>query len=167
MNISRSAAIIAAALIALAACQQAPKNTDADKTEIQDATRAWAVAYNAGDADGVMKLYAEDAVVMPPGHEPLFGRAAIREYIAGDSAAAKAAGATLTIEHGDSAGISGDVAWHTGLYSVSDASGARVDGGSYMEAVQKTDGKWYIVRDIWNSDKAPAAAAAPAAEPAT
>ena len=166
MNILRTAALVAAGLVALAGCQQAPKNTDADKTEIQDATRAWAVAYNAGDADGVMKLYAEDAVVMPPGHEPLFGRAAIREYIAGDSAAARAAGVTLTIEHGDSVGISGDIAWHTGLYSVSDVSGARIDGGSYMEAAQKMDGKWLIIRDIWNSDKAPAAAAAAAAEPA-
>jgi len=166
MNILRTAALVAAGLVALAGCQQAPKNTDADKTEIQDATRAWAVAYNAGDADGVMKLYAEDAVVMPPGHEPLFGRAAIREYIAGDSAAARAAGVTLTIEHGDSVGISGDIAWHTGLYSVSDVSGARIDGGSYMEAAQKMDGKWLIIRDIWNSDKAPVAAAAPASEPA-
>ena len=166
MNILRTAALVAAGLVALAGCQQAPKNTDADKTEIQDATRAWAVAYNAGDADGVMKLYAEDAVVMPPGHEPLFGRVAIREYIAGDSAAARAAGVTLTIEHGDSVGISGDIAWHTGLYSVSDVSGARIDGGSYMEAAQKMDGKWLIIRDIWNSDKAPVAAAAPASEPA-
>jgi uncharacterized protein (TIGR02246 family) len=161
------AVVIAIGLLVVAGCQQAPKNIDADKTEIQDATRAWAVAYNAGDADGVMKLYAEDAVAMPPGHEPLYGRAAIREYIAGDSAAAKAAGVTLTIEHGDSVGISGDIAWHTGLYSVSDASGVRVDGGSYMEAAQKMDGKWLIIRDIWNSDKAPAAAAGPAGEPAT
>ena len=167
MNISRTATILATGLLALAGCQQAPQDSSADKTEIQDATRAWAVAYNAGDADGVMKLYAEDAVVMPPGHEPLFGRAAIREYIAGDSAAAKSAGLTLTIEHGDSVGISGDIAWHSGLYSVSDASGARIDGGSYMEAAQKMDGKWLIIRDIWNSDKAPAAAAAPAGEPAS
>ena len=158
---------MAAGLLALAGCQQAPKSTDADKSEIEGATRALAVAYNAGDADGVMKLYAEDAVVMPPGMPALFGHAAIREFIAGDSAAAKAAGVMLTIEHGDSVGISGDIAWHTGPYSVSDASGARIDGGSYMEALQKTDGKWSIVRDIWNSDKAPAAAAAPAGEPAT
>lgn len=167
MNILKTAAIVGAGLMAITGCQQAPKNTDADKTEIQDATRAWAVAYNAGDADGVAKLYAEDAAVMPPGHEPVYGRAAIREYIAGDSAAAKAAGVMLTIEHGDSVGISGDVAWHSGPYSISDASGAQVDGGSYMEAVQKMDGKWLIVRDIWNSDRAPAAAAAPAAEPAS
>ena len=164
VNISRTAAVIAAGLLAFAGCQQAPKNTDADKNEIQDGTRAWAVAYNAGDADGVMKLYAEDAVVMPPGAPVVYGRAAIREYIAGDSAAAKAAGLTLTIEHGDSVGISGDIAWHMGPYSINDATGARVDGGSYMEALQKVDGKWYITRDIWNSDSPPAPAAAPAEE---
>jgi hypothetical protein len=32
-----------------------------------------------------------------------------------------------------------------------------------MEALQKKDGKWLIVRDIWNSDQAPAPAAEPPA----
>ncbi|MGB5132292.1 MAG: DUF4440 domain-containing protein [Steroidobacteraceae bacterium] len=161
MKILKIAAVAAAGLIVVAGCQRAPDNSAADKTGIQDGTRAWAVAYNAGDADGVAKMYGDDAVVMPPGKQPLFGRAAIREYIAGDSAAARAAGLMITIEHGDSVGISGDLAWHTGPYSVSDASGAKVDGGNYMEALQKIDGQWYIVRDIWNSDQAPAPAAAP------
>jgi ketosteroid isomerase-like protein len=166
MNIAKTTAVIAAGLLAFAGCQQAPKNTDADKSEMQDGTRAWAVAYNAGDADGVVALYGEDAVVMPPGAPVVYGRAAIRDYIAGDSAAAKAAGLTLTIEHGDSVGISGDVAWHSGPYSISDATGARVAGGSYIEALQKVDGKWYIVRDIWNSDSPPAAAPATTGETA-
>lgn len=167
MNTLRLVSIVTAALLAVAGCQQQSASTAADKSEIQDGTRAWAVAYNDGNADGVANLYADDAVVMPPGTPPLFGRAAIREYIVGDSAAAKAAGLMLTIEHGDSVGISGDLAWHTGPYSVSDASGARVDGGNYMEALQKQDGKWHIVRDIWNSDKAPAPDAAPAGDPAS
>ena len=166
MNILKMAAVAATGLIVVAGCQPAPDNSAADKSEIQDGSRAWAVAYNAGDADGVAKLYGEDAVAMPPGTPPLFGRAAIRDYIAGDSAAAKAAGLMITIEHGDNVGISGDLAWHTGPYTVSDAAGARFDGGSYMEALQKMDGKWYIVRDIWNSDRAPTPAAAPAEEAA-
>lgn len=166
VNIPKTAAIIAATLLVFAGCQQAPKNTDADRTEVQDGSRAWAVAYNAGDADGVANLYAEDAVVMPPGAAVVYGRAAIREYIVGDSAAARAAGLTLTIEHGDTVGISGDIAWHSGPYSINDASGTRVDGGSYMEALQRVDGKWLMVRDIWNSDSPPATAAAPADEAA-
>ncbi|MDH4259943.1 MAG: SgcJ/EcaC family oxidoreductase [Gammaproteobacteria bacterium] len=161
MKILRTAAIAAVGLLALAACQQAAKNTAADESEIRDGSRAWATAYNAGDADGVANLYSDDAVVMPPGMQAVIGRDAIREYIVTDSAAAKAAGVMMTIEHGDSVGMSGDLAWHSGPYSVSDASGAKVDGGNYMEALQKKEGKWYIVRDIWNSDQAPAPAAMP------
>jgi uncharacterized protein (TIGR02246 family) len=158
MKILKTAAALAAGLVVLAACQQAPKNTAADESEIRDGSRAWAAAYNAGDADGVANLYTEDAVLMPPGTPAKYGRAAIREFIVADSAAAKAAGVTLTIEHGDTVGMSGDLAWHAGPYSVHDASGAVVDSGSYMEALQKVDGKWLTVRDIYNSDKAPAPA---------
>jgi uncharacterized protein (TIGR02246 family) len=159
MKILKTAAAIAAGLAVLAACQQAPKNTAADESEIRDGSRAWATAYNAGDADSVAKLYAEDAVLMPPGTPAKFGRAAIREFIVADSAAAKAAGVTLTIEHGDTVGMSGDLAWHAGPYTIHDASGAVVDSGSYLEALKKVDGKWLTVRDIYNSDKAPAPAA--------
>lgn len=167
MNILKTAAVVAVGLAALVACQQAPNNTADDESAIRDGTRAWAVAYNAGDTDGVVSLYAEDAVVMPPGAPAKFGRAAIREYIATDSAAAKAAGVTITIEHGDSVGIAGDVAWHSGPYSVSDASGTKVDSGNYMEALQKKEGKWHIVRDLWNSEMPPPSApvAAPEVEP--
>lgn len=168
VNTLKAAAIVAAGLVALAACQMAPKNTAADESAIRDGTKAWAVAYNAGDADGVTALYSEDAMVMPPGAPMAVGRAAILEYIANDITGAKAAGVTLAIGDNDTVGMSGDLAWHSGSYSVMDASGATVDTGNYMEALQRKDGKWHIVRDIWNSDRAPtpAAAAEPASEPA-
>ena len=169
MNILKTAAVVAIGLVALAGCKLNVNTVDkaADESAIRDGSRAWAAAYNAGDADGVANLYTEDAVLMPPGAPAKFGRAAIREFIAADSAAAKAAGVTLTIEHGDTVGMSGDLAWHAGPYSVYDASGAVVDSGSYVEALQKVEGKWLTVRDIYNSEKAPAPAAAPASEPAT
>lgn len=167
MNILKTAAVAAAGLIALAACQPAAKNTAADETAIKDAARAWATAYNAGDAEGIIALYAEDAVVMPPGAPAATGHAAIREYITADIAAAKAAGVTLAIADNDTVAVSGDLAWHSGSFSVMDASGAVVDTGNYMDASQRVDGNWHIVRDIWNSDRAPAPtpAAEPAAEP--
>jgi uncharacterized protein (TIGR02246 family) len=169
VNTLKTVAVAAATLFVViaAGCQQASKNTAADESAIRDGSRAWATAYNAGDADGVANLYTEDAVLMPPGTPAKLGRAAIREFIVADSAAARAAGMTLTIEHGDTVGMSGDLAWHAGPYSVYDASGAVVDSGSYVEALQKVEGKWLTVRDIYNSEKAPAPAAAPASEPAT
>ena len=167
MNILKSAAIIAVGLVAFAGCKPAAVDTTADEAAIKDATRAWVAAYTAGDADAVTALYAEDAIVMPPGAPTAVGHAAIREFIASDSAASKAAGVKLAINDDDTVVISGDLAAHSGSYFVTDASGATVDTGMYMDASQKKDGKWHIVRDIWNSNKAPAPAAEPAAPAAT
>jgi len=165
VNILKTAAIVAVGLVALAACQQAPKNTAADESAIRESSLAWAAAYNAGDADAVAALYAEDAVVQPPGAPSVVGRAAIREFIAGDSAATKAAGLTMNIPGGGAVGMSGDLAYEAGTFSVTDASGATVDAGKYLGVFQKKDGKWLLIRDTWNSDNPPAPA--PAAEPAT
>jgi len=41
-----------------------------DEAAIRAQTTAWEKAYNGGDAKGVAALYAEDAVMMPPGAPP-------------------------------------------------------------------------------------------------
>jgi uncharacterized protein (TIGR02246 family) len=165
VNILKSAAIAAVGLLALSACQKATVDVAAVEAEAKSGVQKWAAAYNSGDADAIAALYAENAVVMPPGTPALVGREAFRAWVATDSANAKAAGITLAIEEGE-VGVSGDLAWHSGAYTANDASGAAVDGGSYMEVLQNFDGTWLIIRDIWNSDRPPAPAAAPAAEPA-
>ncbi|MGQ0384384.1 MAG: YybH family protein [Gammaproteobacteria bacterium] len=165
MRILKSAAIVAAGLLALAGCQKAV-DVAAVTDEAKRGVRDWAAAYNAGDADTIAAKYAEDAIVMPPGTTASVGREAFRTFIAADIAGAKAAGVTLSISDGDTAGVSGDLAWHSGAYTVQDASGATVDSGNYLEVLQNFDGKWLIVRDIWNSDRPPAPAAPPAAEEA-
>jgi ketosteroid isomerase-like protein len=38
-----------------------------------------------------------------------------------------------------------------------------VDAGKYVTVFQRKDGKWRIIRDIWNSDNPPAPPAATAA----
>jgi uncharacterized protein (TIGR02246 family) len=171
MSILKSAVIIAVGLIALAGCQKAAVvDTAAIETELKNGVRTWLASYNAGDADAIAARYTDDAVVMSPGAPAATGREAIRALIAEQSAAAKAAGMTLAPLDGDTVGVSasGDIAWHSGGYTVSDASGAVVDSGNYMEVQKNMDGKWMIVRDIWNSDRPPAAAAPAqvAAEPA-
>jgi uncharacterized protein (TIGR02246 family) len=171
MNILKSAAIIAVGLVALAGCQKAAVvDTAAIETELKNGTRTWLASYNAGDADAIAARYTDDAVVMSPGAPAATGREAIRALIAEQSAAAKAAGMTLAALDGDTVGVSasGDMAWHSGGYTVSDANGAVIDSGNYMEVQQNVDGKWMIVSDIWNSDRPPAAAvpAEAAVEPA-
>lgn len=166
MNILKSAAVIAVGLVALAGCQPAAQDTTADEAAIRLSAPAWAASYNAGDTDALVAMYWEDAVCTPPGVSALVGRDAIREYLAADIAATKAAGLTMNIPEGGAVDVSGDLAYEAGTYSVTDASGATVDAGKYLGVLQKRDGKWLYIRDTWNSDNAPAPAAAPASEPA-
>jgi uncharacterized protein (TIGR02246 family) len=165
MNILKSAAIVAVGLLALAGCQKAPTvDLAAFETKAKGDLRIWLAAYNAGDVETIVAKYADDAVVMAPGNPAAVGRDAIRELITNETSAAKAAGVTLAAVDNDTVGASGDLAWHSGSYTVNDATGTAVDSGNYMEVQQNIDGQWLIIRDIWNSDrpKAPAADAAPA-----
>jgi ketosteroid isomerase-like protein len=76
----------------------------------------------------------------------------------------------VTLNAGSSradAGVSGDLAWEWNTFSVTDKAGATVDTGKYVTVYGRRDGKWRIIRDIWNSDAPPPAAPAPAAATAT
>jgi len=169
VNILKATAVIAASLLALAGCKPATQDMAADSAAIQEINKAWGENYNAGDAGAIANLYAEDALLMPPGVVAASGRDAIREFLAGDTAAAKAAGLTYNVSsNAEAIRISGDMASQNGTYTVTDATGATVDAGKYLSVFRKKDGKWQLYRDTWNSDMAPAPAAAPAAEaPAT
>ncbi len=164
MNILKSAAAVAAILPALVGCQQAAEDTTADETVIRASAPAWADAYNAGNADALAAMYWNDAVLQPPGAPGATGHAAIREFLAADSAATRAAGLRMNIPEAGAVDVSGDLAYEAGNYSVTDASGATVDTGKYIGVFQKRDGKWLYIRDTWNSDNPPPAA--PPSEPA-
>lgn len=170
MNILKSAAIIAAGLLALIGCQKADVDTSADETAIRASTQDWAAAYNSGDADALAAHYAEDAVLQPPGAPSATGRAAIGEYLAGDSAATRAAGLTFSIAADSTVQVSGDLAFEAGTFSANDASGAAAATGKFIGVFAKKDGKWLLIRDTWNMDAPAAPAPAPveetAAEPA-
>lgn len=168
MNTLKSAAVAAAALFTLVACQPAVQDTAVDKSAIQNVNVAWGENFNAGDADAIANLYWEDAVVLAAGVPAAQGRAAIRGLMADEIGSAKAANRTNNIAQASDIGISGDVAWQNGTFTVTDASGAAIDVGKYLSVFEKRDGKWLVIRDTWNSDRPPSAAppAEPAAEPA-
>jgi len=123
-----------------------------DEAAIKGTTQTWLSAYNAGDADTIASLYTDDAVLMPP-HAPVAnGKAAIREFVAKESAAAKAAGVTLV--PGDAiAGVDHGTGWESGSYTARNSSGQVVDSGSYLSVSRKVNGKWLYVRDTYNSDR--------------
>ena len=165
MKVLKSAAFLAAALIAVAGCQKA-QDTKADEAAIRAATDAWDDAYNAGNAEALGAQYAEDAVLQPPDAPAVSGRAAIQEFLAAESAKSSSAGVKFSIPGDGPVGVSGNLAYEAGSFSVSDASGATVTTGKYIGVFNKDkDGKWLLIRDTWNMD-APAAPPAPAADEA-
>lgn len=140
------------ALLALHCSQRAPNTRAADEAAIRGVNPAWFKAYNAGDANSIVTLYADDAVVNAPGAAAARGHNAMRELLIKEIAASTAAGITLNAGPATDVGVSGDLGWEWGTFTVTDKSGATVDAGKYVTVLERKNGKWLIIRDIWNSD---------------
>jgi uncharacterized protein (TIGR02246 family) len=154
--------LLVASFAALAACAKtAAPDTAADEAAARAVNVAWYKAYNAGDGAAVAALYTEDAVLNAPGAPAVRGMASIRDYYLKNAADTATAGVALVDDPSSDVGVSGDLAWQSGTFKVTDKSGAVVDTGKYITVFQRKNGKWMIIRDTWNSDTAPAAPAAP------
>jgi uncharacterized protein (TIGR02246 family) len=148
-------ALIIGTVIALSACSPAASpsvDTAAEEAALKAITVAWLDAYNAGDVEKIVAMYAEDAVLMPPHAAVATGHAGIRAFLTTDTAAAKAAGVKI-VPGAATAGVAGDTGWESGSYTIADASGATVDSGSYLSVARKTNGRWLYIRDTYNSDR--------------
>jgi ketosteroid isomerase-like protein len=138
-----------------------PQDVAADKAKLQTDALSWFDYFAKTDSEGISNLYAEDALVMPPGAPAVNGRPAIKTYFGAMASGAKAGGISLKQGSVTGSDVNGDLGWISGTYTVQDSSGATIDSGNYMSVHHRTNGSWLYIRDIWNSDR-PAAAAAPA-----
>ena len=129
----------------------------ADKEAVGAVNAAWFKAYNAHDVDAISALYADDAVLSAPGAPSARGAAAIKEAFRKDIAAATKAGIANNDGTSADVGVSGDLAWEWNTFSATDKSGKVVERGKYVTLFERRNGKWVIIRDIWNSDGPPAA----------
>jgi ketosteroid isomerase-like protein len=145
-------------MLVAAVCSIALPALADDAARIRAGTASWMQSFNSGNAGGVVALYADDAVLMPPNAPQARGIAAIKAAVAKEIADAKKSGITLAVAT-DEVGVAGDMAWHSGTYVVKDKGGKTVDAGKFLEAWQRKNGMWRIARDMWNSDGASAAPA--------
>lgn len=134
----------------------------ADVAAMHAVDQAWLKAYSAADGNAIAALYDKHAILMPPGAPSAHGRAAIRAFLATDSAASAKAGVKFHLDAKPDGGVNGNLGWVSGNYSVTDKSGKVIDTGKYLSVSKKKAGKWLYIRDTWNSDRAPPAE--PAAE---
>jgi ketosteroid isomerase-like protein len=136
-----------------------PQDVAADKAKLQTDALSWFDHFASADSEGISNLYAEDALVMPPGAPAVTGRPAIKTLFGAMAAGVKAAGMSLKQGTVTGSDVSGDMGWISGTYTVEDSTGATVDSGNYMSVHHRVNGSWLYVHDIWNSDRPPMAAA--------
>jgi uncharacterized protein (TIGR02246 family) len=152
---------LAVGAVTLAGLVHAASPASADEAAIRAQTASWEKAYNGGDAKAVAALYAEDALLLPPGAAGVSGRAAILEFFTRDIAGAKATGAVFVLNPKTDVGVSGSTGWESGTYKVT-VKGAVVETGKFLSVSRKQGGKWLYLRDTWNADAPPVPAAPPA-----
>lgn len=144
------------ALTILFACtpQESPKSDPATlKSEIQEMENRWAEAYNAGDADALLALYADDATGMSnekplvTGKENL--RKAFNEEMATRNTDNKFTFTTLSVA-GDE-----NMLVETGMTTLTYPDGRTEDAGKYMAVWKKQGDKWVCTHDMSNNNNKP------------
>lgn len=167
MNIFKKILLLGLVALGLGSVAAIAADKATDEAALKAHEQQWFDLYNKGDAAGVANLYSEDGILLPVGEPEHKGRAAIQTYFAKDIAESQKAGLTLKLGAFNGVGVLGDGGWISGNWSSVDKSGATVESGSYLEVCQRSGKGWVIVRDMWNSKRIPApAAATPAAKPA-
>jgi ketosteroid isomerase-like protein len=168
MRITRFVIIAAAGL---AACKNAAPSdntvarqasADSVKSGINAMNASFAAAMKSGNVDSMMAGYAPNATVMPPNMAPMHGMQAIRGGFTAMAGQGKPTDFNITT---DNVVVDGDIAIERGHYVWSMAgpnNAVMADTGKYLAHWHRVNGKWMMMDDIWNSDKAPMMPAAPA-----
>ena len=140
-----SAAVASATPIATA-------DAAADELAIRAINPAWFKAYAAGDIEGIVGLYADDAILSVPGAASKRGTAALRESYTKDVRDMAAAGLSQEPGPNPEFAVSGDLGHEWNTFILKDKSGKTIDTGKYITVFARRNGKWVIVRDMWNTD---------------
>jgi uncharacterized protein (TIGR02246 family) len=132
-------------LALLAGCGQGSSPGEGgSRRDIEAAVQRYVDASNQGDADALASLYADDAVLLPPDHEPVRGRAAIGDFWRqGTDEGLEVT--TLTVE------VDGDLGYLVGRYHLPATDEEPADSGKYVMCLKRQrDGAWRLTADIWN-----------------
>ncbi len=123
---------------------------DDAKSTVEMMNQAWLAAYKAADFDRLAAVYAEDAILMPAGREPLRGREAIRSFFAEDFKYVPRRSMTLNsirVEASDSVLVDSGEYRYDGI----DAESKPLHiTGNYNTVMKKKDGTWHTAIEIWN-----------------
>jgi uncharacterized protein (TIGR02246 family) len=125
-----------------------------EREAIAAMTSALLRAVNASDLAGVLAVWSDDGVMMPPHHPSVHGRAAIERYFK-ELFEQRRLSFSFTSSHIQ---LSGDVAferveYQASISSIGNSPEARDVGKGVHVYRREPDGSWKLAVDIWNSDQ--------------
>jgi uncharacterized protein (TIGR02246 family) len=129
----------------LAGCASRPATSDfAARRAVEAAIQHYVDASNRGDAAALASLYAEDAMLLPPDHEPIRGREAIGAFWRqGTDTGLEVT--NLAVE------VDGNLGYLVGRYHLPATDEEPADSGKYVMCLKRQrDGSWKLTADIWN-----------------
>ena len=134
--------------LGLGGCHPAASPPDQSaKRKIENVMDAYAKAYRNDDPDAMAALYADGAMLLPPGHDLVKGRDSVRAFWSRGMEAGFEM-ATVSIE------VSGAAAYVVGRYYVPPDDDDDAETGKYIIALRRErDGVWRITADIWDADQ--------------
>jgi uncharacterized protein (TIGR02246 family) len=135
---------LAVALVAGCGGGSARPSESGSRQAIEAAVRRYVAASNQGDAEALAALYADDAMLLPPDHEPIRGREAIGAFWRqGTDEGLEVT--TLAVE------VDGDLGYSVGRYHLPPTDEEPADSGKYVMCLKRQrDGSWKLTADIWN-----------------
>ncbi len=117
---------------------------------IQKLDDAWTAAFNKGDAAAIAAMYAEDAYVLPPGHDMVEGRSAIEGFW--QQAIQQLGNAKLVAVNVLPLGPRAAREIGTVTLETKSRPSQQVVG-KYVVVWRKIGGRWLLAADIWNMNK--------------
>ena len=131
-------------VLLMAGCMEAPQT---DLEGLKGMRTVFQSALDAKDPAAIAAIYTEDGALLPPNSESVSGRAAIEAFWK-EAVASGIVGKGKDIE----VHALGDVGYTVGTFTATDADGATIGEGKYVEIWRHVDGEWQMHRDIWNSN---------------
>lgn len=119
------------------------------RADIRRADDAFEKQFSEGNAAGIAELYTSNAMLLPPGSDPMQGKQAIRDFWQG---AMNMGIRQVKLEIMD-VEPQGDSIIEVGHYQLKGAGDEVMDWGKYLVIWKQEDGNWKLHRDIWNTSR--------------